>query len=275
MIYRDIDFNELWQEARRQKSWSGKSRADWNKKAESFAKRTAHSDYADIFVDRMHPDPEWTVLDVGSGPGTLTLPLARRVKKVTAMDYSSQMLAILKQQAENEKLVNIETVEAAWEDDWQEIGIKPHDAVIASRSLAVDDLAAALLKMNQWAKRAVFVTDRVGATPFDPEAFTAVGREFSPGPDYIYTVNILYQLGIHAKVDFISLPAVTILASREDALASYAWMFDRLTPDEEQKLKIYVDFRLTGTADGRYRLQLRTPPQWAFIHWEKPRKIAC
>jgi SAM-dependent methyltransferase len=222
----------------------------------------------------MHPDPEWTVLDVGSGPGTLSLPLARRVKKVTAMDYSSQMLAILKQQAENEKLVNVETVEAAWEDDWQEIGIKPHDAVIASRSLAVDDLAAALLKMNQWAKRAVFVTDRVGATPFDPEAFAAVAREFLPGPDYIYTVNILYQLGINAKVDFISLPAGRIMASRKDALASYSWMFDRLTPGEERKLASYVDSRLKKNADGRYRLQFRTPRQWAFIHWEKQQVFA-
>jgi len=274
MKYRDIDFNALWQEARRQKSWSGKSRADWNKKAKSFAKRAVHSGYADTFVDRMHPAPEWTVLDVGSGPGTLSLPLARRVRKVTAMDYSSQMLAILKQQAENEKLVNIETVEAAWENDWREIGIKTHDAVIASRSLAVDDLATALVKMNQWARKAVFVTDRVGAAPFEPEAFTAVGREFSPGPDYIYNVNILYQLGIHAKVDFISLPEFTILASREDAFASYAWMFDKLTPDEEKKLAEYVDSRLTRVAGGRYRLQLRTPPQWAFIHWEKPRKIA-
>lgn len=189
LIYRDIDFNGLWQEARLQKSWSGKSRADWNTKARAFAKRTSHSEYADIFVDRMRPAPEWTVLDVGSGPGTLALPLARQVRKVTAMDYSSQMLAILKQQADNEKLFNIEAVEAAWDDNWQEIGIIPHDAVIASRSLTVDDLAAALVKMNQWARKAVFVTDRVGATPFDPEAFAAVGREFSPGPDYIYTVN--------------------------------------------------------------------------------------
>jgi SAM-dependent methyltransferase len=222
----------------------------------------------------MRPAPEWTVLDVGSGPGTLALPLARQVRKVTAMDYSSQMLAILKQQADNEKLFNIEAVEAAWDDNWQEIGIIPHDAVIASRSLTVDDLAAALVKMNQWARKAVFVTDRVGATPFDPEAFAAVGREFSPGPDYIYAVNILYQLGIHAKVDFISLPEVTILASREDAQASYAWMFDRLTPGEEQKLATYVDSRLTRTADGQYRLTRRTPPQWAFIHWEKPQAIA-
>ena len=274
MIYQDIDFNGLWQEARRRKSWSGKSRADWNKKAESFARRTAHSEYADIFVDRMDPAPEWTVLDVGAGPGTLTLPLARRVRKVTAVDYSSQMLALLKKQAEDEKLVNIDAKEAAWEDDWQDIGIEPHDAVIASRSLAVDDLAVALTKMNQWAKRAVFVTDRVGATPFDPEAFAAVGREFSPGPDYIYTVNILYQLGINARVDFISLPGVRILASRADALSSYSWMFDRLTDGEERKLAAYVDSRLKKNGDGQYRLKLRTPPTWAFIHWEKPQESA-
>jgi SAM-dependent methyltransferase len=274
MKYLDIDFNELWQEARRQKSWSGKSRADWDRKAESFAKRTAHSEYADIFMDRMDPDPEWTVLDVGSGPGTLTLPLARRVKKVTAVDYSSQMLALLIKQAEADNLGNIEAKEASWEDDWQEIGIEPHDAVIASRSLAVDDLAGALTKMNQWAKKVVYVTDRVGATPFDPEAFAAVGREFSSGPDYIYTVNILYQLGINAKVDFIGLPGVRIVANREEALASYSWMFDRLTSDEEQKLATYVDSRLKKNTDGQYRLQLLTPPTWAFIHWDKPQEFA-
>jgi hypothetical protein len=114
------------------------------------------------------------------------------------------------------------------------------------------------------------VTDRVGATPFDPEAFAAVGREFSPGPDYIYTVNILYQLGINAKVDFISLPAGRIMASRKDALASYSWMFDRLTPGEERNLASYVDSRLKKNAAGQYRLTLGTVPTWAFIYWEKP-----
>lgn len=268
MYYRDIDFNVLWQEARRQKSWAHKDRADWSKKARAFAKRTSLSEYADIIMDRMHPAPEWTVLDVGSGPGTLALPLARRVRKVTAMDYSAEMLALLKQRAAAENLVNIEAVEAAWEDDWQKIGLTPHDVVIASRSLAVDDLAAALTKMNRWARKAVFVADRVGETPFDPQAFAAVGRKFSPGPDYIYAVNILYQLGIRARVDFISLQPVVILASREEALASYAWMFDGLTPGEEIKLAAYIDSKLTKTDGGQFRLE-RHPAQWALIYWQK------
>lgn len=268
MHYQDIDFNVLWQEARRRKSWAGKDRADWDKKARAFAGRNMHSAYAAEFLSRMQPEPEWTVLDVGSGPGTLALPLARRVNKVTAVDYSSEMLTILKQQAADENLTNIEAVAAAWEDDWQKIGLAPHDVVVASRSLAVDDLAAALAKMNRWARKAAFVADRVGTTPFDPQAFAAVGRKFSPGPDYIYAVNILYQLGISARVDFISLPRVVILASREEALASYAWMFDALTPVEERQLAAYVDSRLTKTEAGHYRLQ-RQPAKWALIHWEK------
>jgi len=53
-------------------------------------------DYISKMLNRIEVKPEWTVLDIGCGPGTLTVPLAKKVKSITALDISSEMLKFLK-----------------------------------------------------------------------------------------------------------------------------------------------------------------------------------
>lgn len=50
-------------------------------------------------------DPSWSVLDIGAGPGTL--PLARRAKRVTALETSLAMVKRLKRHVGEEGLSNI------------------------------------------------------------------------------------------------------------------------------------------------------------------------
>lgn len=269
MRYQDIDWNKMWRENRKQKSWKPKKNKDWDKRAAGFAERNLSSPYTDYFLDIIKPSPGWTVLDVGSGPGTLAIPLARIVKKVTAVDFSTDMLNELRKRVSQENLKNIDTIQAAWEDDWQQAGIIPHEIAIASRSLSVDDLKAALTKLNDYATKAVFIADRVGAGPFDPDVFRAIGREFNPGPDYIYTVNLLYQMGIHAHIDFITLEGSKTYASPQKALESYSWMLDDMTPAEEQRLAAWVNERLVQTEESTWQLRRRHPAQWALIWWRK------
>jgi len=269
MRYQDIDWNRMWQENRKSRSWKRKKSKNWDKRAAGFAKRNLDSPYIDHFLGIMKPEADWTVLDVGSGPGTLAIPLARIVKSVTAVDFSADMLDQLRQRSAKEHLTNIKTVQASWEDDWQQHGITPQQVAIASRSLSVADLAAALTKLNNYATKAVFIGDRVGAGPFDPDIFAAAGREFDPGPDYIYTVNLLYQLGIHAHVDFITLEAAKTYSSPQKALESCAWMIDDMTPDEEAKLTAWLNERLVQTGKSSWQLHRRHPATWAVIWWRK------
>lgn len=271
MRYQDIDWNKLWREGRKQKSWKSKKSKDWDHRAEGFAERNINSFYADQFIRLIKPDPDWTVLDIGCGPGTLAIPLARRVKTVTAVDFSTDMLKQLQQRAAIEKISTINTIQGAWEDDWRQLDIKPHDVAVASRSLSVDDLKEALTKLNDWAIKTVFISDRVGPGPFDPDIFEAIGREFTPGPDYIYTVNLLYQMGIHAHVDFITLENTKTYGSPQKALESCGWMFDNMTAQEEKKLKIYVEDHLLQIDNANWQLKRRVPPKWALIWWHKER----
>lgn len=269
MHYRDIDWNQLWQEARQQKSWKKKKKTDWDKRAATFAKRNIDSGYAEQFIQLMQLDPQWRILDIGSGPGTLALPLSSRVRAVTAVDFSPAMLAELDRRIVEAGIKNIRTVQACWTDDWQQQSIDRHEVAISSRSMSVYDLQGALEKLNSWATHKVFIADRVGSGPFDPDLFSALGRDFDPGPDYIYTVNLLYHMGIHPKIDYILLDRHKTFSCRSDALESCRWMFDDLTPSDEKRLAAYVDERLEHKGNGNWLLTRGTPVKWAFISWDK------
>jgi SAM-dependent methyltransferase len=264
----NLDWAVLWQEAQAAKNWTTKAAADWDKKAPSFAERTANSVYTEQFVDLLAPLPEWTILDVGCGPGTLALPLATRCQRVTALDFSAGMLAILEQQAKEQHLDNIRSEQLAWQDNWEEAGIGVYDVVLASRSLAVPDLRQALEKMEQHTKELVVIADKVGSGPFDPDAFAAIGRPLQSGPDYIWTFNLLCQMGRLPTVDYIYMEAEQEHLSFADALASCKWQFSNLTAEEEDKLQDYVQSIAEIRADGTVITRRQQAPVWAFMTWQ-------
>ena len=264
----DIDWNLLWQQEKNKKTWKSKTAGDWDKKAASFAKRTSTSIYTDIFLQLLNPQPHWSILDAGCGPGTLTLPISPMVQKVTALDFSAKMLEILNHKAAEKNLQNISTLHASWEDDWQKLQIPIHDVALASRSLAVKDLRAALNKLSHHARKKVVITDRVKHGPFDPDAFSAIGRPLKTGPDYIYTVNLLYQMGYLPTIDYIHLEETLQYTSFAEAMDSYTWMFRDLDPIEEKRLKKYVQSITTCANDGSISVQRKHVPTWAYISWE-------
>jgi len=269
LTYDDLDWDKLWQNARAKKSWTAKGPADWDKKAESFAKRNSDSLFVDLVLDHIPLDSKTTVLDGGSGPGTLALPLSNRVKSVTAIDYSKGMLEVLNNRAREQNISNLRTVLGSWEDDWDALQIKKHDICIACRSLSVNNLQKALAKLNDYAKRSVFVVDRISPTPFDNGAFTAINRPFRSGPDYIYTINTLYSMDIHPCVDIISLKKTVSFSSMDEALESYRWMFQDLTRKEERKLKEYIQSNSTTENNGTLIVNRPYPSRWALISWDK------
>ncbi len=272
-VYKDIDWNLLWQNAREQKAWTGKTAADWDKKAPSFAERNKESPYVSLFLSRLPLDTSLSVLDVGSGPGTLAVPMAPSVQSVTALDYSQGMLDILKKQIQQEKLNNIFPVLGSWEDDWKELGLTQYDITIASRSMGVANLTEAITKLNEHASKYVFITDRITPTPFDPMAFGAIGRSFDSGPDYIYTVNTLYTMGIYAHISILQLEQDMVYQNIDEALNSYSWMFQDLTQKEEEDLISYLRSRIIDSTGGNLVIRRPYPPKWALIWWEKGKII--
>lgn len=266
--YSDIDWSLLRKMAMAQKGWKRKSPEEWSNKAKAFSNRTKHNDYVNLFIKELPLDPTLSVLDVGSGPGTLALPIAKRVHNVTAIDFSKGMLDILNQHARDDQTNNITTVHCSWEDDWAQKGIVPHDIAIASRSVGVEELEPALEKINSFATKYVFISDRVGATPFEEGAFHAIGRPFQPGPDYIYTLNTLYKMGIYPNVTVLKPNPITTYPSIEEALGSYSWMFHELSTAEEHELLNYIKQNIIETNDNTVTVKRNSPVRWALIWWK-------
>jgi hypothetical protein len=269
--YADIDWQLLWHNARAGTSWKPSAAQDWSNRSESFAERVISSPYVARVLSLLEIDRQTTILDVGCGPGTLALPLAEQAGSVTALDYAEGMLSRLRILAAERRLTTIRTLHCAWEDDWAVKGVGVHDVAIASRSLNIDNLAAAIAKLNQHASKQVYIVERIAPTPFDPAAFAAVGRPFDSGPDYIYTLNILYSMGIHPEVRHIEISPEDTYPDLEHVRQRYRWMLKDLTDDEEQRLSDYLSSRIVSTAPDRLRIKGLAPQRWALISWKKDR----
>lgn len=265
----NLDWNAAWQEARKGKKHGHGDKNHWNKRAPSFAQHASKSTYPSEFIRLMAPCPEWSVLDVGCGAGTLAIPLAGLVRQVTAIDFSDAMIALLNAHCVEQGMLNVHTDIVGWEDDWEQAGIGEHDVVIASRSLVVDDLHMALTKLHHKARQRVYIASLVGDGPFDRRIFEAIGRDLDRGPDYIYVYNLLYQMGIHAEVGFvINGDGGKLYRDLDDAVENFQWMLDGITPEEIILLRKFFERHLTKTAGG-WTLSYRHAVRWAIISWSK------
>jgi SAM-dependent methyltransferase len=266
--FRSIDWSRAWRDDRKANGRSNNPEF-WDRRAPSFADHVNecdNDDYIDPFLALLNPDPQWNVLDVGCGPGTLAFPLARKVRQVTALDFSSAMLGYLKERKQSEGVANIDERLVSWEDDWSAAGLQPHDAAIASRSLATDDPRATLEKLMAFAKKRICISFMVGSGPSDPRIIEAVGRPPKTTPDYIYIYNLLYQMGVYANVQMLEKRARNF-ADADDAFDSVCWMLDQMTPSEEETLRRFISAHLVR--DGqRWQFDYKRSVRWAALWWD-------
>ncbi len=268
---REIDWNRICWEKRKRKSSPSGATAYWDKRAPAFARNSSKSDYSEKLLGLLEVKPHWTLLDVGCAAGTLAIPLAGRVKKITAMDISGNMLALLRERSSRSGISNIETVQGAWEDDWNALGIGEYDVTLASRSLITEDFESALTKLDRAARKRVYISTIVGDGPHDRRIYRALGRNLNPGPDYIYLYNLLYRMGIHANVNFISYLERNSYESREDAFAHLGAKLEVSSGEEGDILRAYLEDNLVY-ADGAWMMAYPRKIVWAVLWWDKERR---
>ena len=123
MTGEDIDWNEIWK-ARQRRHEAARifddPSHDWSKREN--AQRydaNAKSEYDErvkMTIAGLDISKNSRVLDIGSGPGTLALPLSPLVKEVTAIEPGAGMIGILNEHAAKNYITNIRTIQSRWED---------------------------------------------------------------------------------------------------------------------------------------------------------------
>ncbi|MAC84498.1 MAG: SAM-dependent methyltransferase [Arcobacter sp.] len=262
MKYEDIDFNKLYVEQKQLTSFKAKGKDAWDEKAPFMNKKVHQSIYNEQFLSLLDLNDINSVLDVGCGVGNLSLRLAKSIKEVNSLDYSSVMLEILQENAKQRDIKNINIINKSWYDSWDEVPFA--DLVIASRSMEVKNMKEALLKLNEKANKKVALTYKKGGSFVSEEILEVLQREIIRKPDYIYLVNILYSLGINASVNFIqSEGRSTIYTSKEKFIESVSWSIDGLSSDEITRLEKYYD------SLDKSKKEEKDFAYWAVISWDK------
>nr|AGF93417.1 methyltransferase type 12 [uncultured organism] len=269
--YEDIDWNRQWRKFYTFK-YSRDSDQDkvekWEEVSERF-NRSLNSEssllsYVQKFLEKIELSYDSSVLDIGSGPGTISIPIAKRVRKVTALDYSENMLDLLKENARKENLENINCVNKDWRKVKIGEDIPEHDVVIASRSMGGMGLKDKLLKMKDAARNDVYLTATAKVSDFEGDVYHKVlGREEVPESEYIYYYNLLYEMGILPDLEFVWIKGGEYNWDLDRAMDHFKWKISDLSIPEEEKLRNHLKKVLMDN-DKRESLWC-----WALISWSE------
>lgn len=264
--YRKMPFANLGEEAQK-KQWDGfADMYDGMAKLEKEFTRTQ--------VNQMLLAAEDSVVDIGCGPGRLSVPVAKKVKSVTAVDVSDEMLARCLKNARQEGIKNITPLNFNWlaEDAVEKIG--KHDIAIASRSVGFSDL----VKINRVARKYVYILGWANApslreiqldflagiapekTPYDPLA-----RMFG----YNMMFNMVYDMGANPNVVIVDDGFERDYVSPEQAYEDLRFVGE-IPPEHEEQYRRNVDRYLTPKRDGGFKLLRKTK---TFVLWWRPDEV--
>ena len=210
----EIDWNEVWKAREREKKAqeAGVSCAErWSDpgRCRKFNQGVKEDNWKDARerINAMKIAPDSRVLDIGACPGTLAIPLAGMVRQVTAVEPSAGMLECLHENIREHDIHNITTLRKKWEDVDPRTDLDPrYDVVVASYSLGVSDLRAALEKMDAVTRKYVYIFWFADLLSPRHRQYLAIWEDlFGKQPEPNRTPNIIFnllcQMGIFANVE--------------------------------------------------------------------------
>ncbi len=207
-----------------------------------------------------------TFLDIGSGPGTLAVPLARAGKKVTALDASAAMIDILKEEIDRKKIKGIRPVHSSWGS----VELKTHDVVLCSNVPALVQKPGFLEDAQRLARKAVFIIENADPDAdkfFYRELYPLLfNKEFGKRTDYLETYTRLHDMGIFANVEIIEYDFDQPFDDMDEAVEFWKEYIGIVTEEHDRKLKDFLSKKLVKKKGV---LLARFHKKSAIIWWRK------
>ena len=196
-------------------------------------------------LDSLPITKESRVLDIGCGPGALSLMISEKASHVTAIEPSGEMIGILQDNIKNNEISNITCVNKRWEEvDVQTDLQGPYDVVFASYSLGMMDMKDAIDKMMSCTSNYVYLFWIAGRNLWDiycPDVWSSLhNKQYHPMPKFDVLYNILYQMGIYPNVKVSKLNYVNRFSSFDEALNYCIPIYRISNSEQEQQLSDYL-----------------------------------
>ncbi|MBI4588948.1 MAG: class I SAM-dependent methyltransferase [Candidatus Rokubacteria bacterium] len=240
----------------------------WTERKVAWYRRAlSRSDFARTVLEVIRPllDECESVLDVGAGCGALTIPLAERLRRVTALEPSSAMAKALAEEARARGLRNITIVEGAWGD----VALPRHDLVLCAHvgELLRPD-SPFLREVSAVCRRGVALVRDAGGSDdkfFFKELYPILlGRPYGGPCEHEETVEGLARLGVQPTVSLIDYRSDQPFDDLEEACDF--WMEYMALRDEgvREFLRNFLAERLVADGPG---LLAPYPKRAAVIWW--------
>ena len=257
-----IDWNDIWNQellnhwevyGKRSGAgqWYSKSAARqyWERAQKNHRQRIENT------IQDLNVSPSSRVLDIGAGPGIISIPLAKKVSHITAVDHSPGMISVLMEKMSEQGVTNIHCLQKFWEDiQPTEDLMPPYDIVIASLSLDMLNIRQALEKMNSVCSKAVYLYWFAGEPSWETHTRKLMpllhGTSYYPVPKCDILFNVLYGMGIYPHTSKFTYRYIVQYKSSEEAFSHYRNYFHVSTPEQEQVLKDYLPEILQEENDG-------------------------
>ncbi|EHQ36400.1 class I SAM-dependent methyltransferase [Methanoplanus limicola] len=208
----NTDWNLVWKE-KYEKNLLSRGKGDcagiWDckEKAKEFLDRSnKNPGRVREVVEFLNPDKDSRILDVGSGPGTLAVPLAKMAGHVTAVEPSPGMADVMAGYAAEEGVNNLNIVRKRWEDVVPGTDLMDsYDIVFASHSLGMPDIKESVEKMNAVSSGKVCLLWFAGITAWEQRMVDLWpqlhGREYCCGPKADVLFNLLCSMDIYPHAE--------------------------------------------------------------------------
>jgi hypothetical protein len=225
-----MDNKKLWLNG--MKDWNGElpERMTNDAQEEAFwqnmiMKKATAADGYDHYAAKIKPEllslleETDTVLEIGPGWGNYTFDAANKVSSFTCVDSSQSALDFLRVQAEHKGLTSMRFIHEKWERYNSE---EKFDVVFGVNCYyRMQEIDQALKNMNNAANRLAIIG--VTSGPEKPhlwDLYHELGYKVKFGRrDYIYLLNLLYEMGIDANCKIINLQRINRYGTEEQLMS--------------------------------------------------------
>lgn len=172
-------------------AWKGRAR-----KFDGAVKKrwTRPDESRDFIIHTLDQTARATVVDIGAGTGAWAVLMARHADRVTAVEPSDAMCAIMEEKLAAENITNVTIVKGSW----PEVDVGPHDIAFASHSMyGVPDFRGFVTEMIKQSRQRCFLLLRVLAPDgvMAKAALQIWGQPYD-SPNFQIAYNALLQMGI-------------------------------------------------------------------------------
>jgi SAM-dependent methyltransferase len=271
-----IAWRDAWQKMREERQLKPQVSYDsefFNRAVEDFSQRIKANDYqygrrATHLLSEL-VGHESDVLEIGPGPGTLTIPLARRVKRVVGVEVSSAQVDRLQENLKQANLSNVEVVNESWERVGDDAINDAFDLVVCSHFLwQVEDIEGLLDGMEKALRSFCAIIQPCGRDEVVKEVFEEIGNQaytgqFEPDADYFAYV-VLREWGRRVHTAYFSYTFERDLEQQIRYVAGLVGRFVEVNRAVEKRMR---DYLLPRSHSGKYREENE-----AVVMWWKPEK---